>query len=315
MMIKREAKTNPQFGCAPEKRPVDELIKYGVINLDKPSGPTSHQVSDFVQRILNVKKAGHSGTLDPHVTGVLPVAIERATRLAQLLLTGGKGYVGIMHLHKDVEEKELREAVKKFIGKIHQLPPIRSAVKRQLRERSIYLFELLEIDGRDVLFRVDCEAGTYIRKLCHDLGGALGVGAHMTCLRRTHVGNFNEETLVTLQDVQDAYHFWKEESNEKFIRHCIQPAERLVEHLPKLWVLDSAVESICHGSGVGIPGVSKLSSFHAGAAVAVMTLKDELIALGTACMGSDEIIKNEKGLAASVHKVFMKTEYYLPSRD
>ena len=310
VLVKKEAKTNPKVGCEPNKRSVDELIKFGVVNLDKPAGPTSHQVSDYVQRIVGIEKAGHSGSLDPRVTGLLPVALDHATRISHVLLKGGKSYVGILHLHNEVKEEQLREAIQKFRGKIMQLPPVKSAVKRELRQRTIYSFEILEIEERDILFSVDCEAGTYIRKLCHDLGQALGVGAHMADLRRVRVSSFTEEDAVTLQDLQDAVVFWKEENNDKFIRHCIKPAERMLEHLAKVWVLDSAVESICHGRDVGIPGVSKLTTFKKGQMIAIMTLKNELVALGNAMMDSAQVMKEERGIAVKTHKVFMAPGVY-----
>src|SRR3989338_6108317 len=175
LFIKQEA--IGEYGKAPEERTIPELLKSGIVNIDKLKGPTSHEVADDVQKILHIKKAGHSGTLDPAVTGVQPVALEKASRITFFLLTAPKEYVGIMHLHKDVEEAALREAIKKFTGKIQQLPPVKSAVKRVERTREIYEFEILEIKNRDVLFRVKCQAGTYIRKICSDMGKELG-GAH-----------------------------------------------------------------------------------------------------------------------------------------
>src|SRR3989339_83056 len=165
ILIRREASADDRYGCRPENRSVEQLIKYGIINLNKPSGPTSHQVSDYVKKMLNVPKAGHSGTLDPIVSGVLPIALDQATKVVQVLLTAGKEYVSIIHIHDDIDEQKIREALNEFIGKIIQLPPIRSAVKRELRERSVYYLEVLEIDGRDVLIKVGCQAGTYIRRL------------------------------------------------------------------------------------------------------------------------------------------------------
>ncbi|MBI4152902.1 RNA-guided pseudouridylation complex pseudouridine synthase subunit Cbf5 [Candidatus Woesearchaeota archaeon] len=309
VFVKREEETDEKFGKRQQNRSVEELIEFGVINLDKPPGPTSHQVSDYVQRILKIEKAGHGGSLDPNVTGVLPITLERATRLSQVLLKGGKEYVCIMHLHKAVDEAEIRKAINDFIGKITQMPPVKSAVKRVLRERTVYSFEIFEIEGKDVLFRVSCEAGTYIRKLCFDIGKKLGVGANMAELRRVRAGHFTEEDIVTLQDVKDAFVLWKQ-GNERFMRHCIKPAERMVEHLPKVWVFDSAVESICHGRDVAIPGVSKLTLFEKEDAVAVMTLKDELVALGVAGLGSSDVLSKEKGIAVKVNKVFMKEGVY-----
>jgi H/ACA ribonucleoprotein complex subunit 4 len=312
ILIKKQAETDPKYGTDPDKRPVEELIDYGIINLDKPKGPTSHQVSEYVQRILKIKKSGHSGTLDPGVTGILPIATGAATRIVQALLKAGKGYVGIMHLHKDVDEKSLKKVIKEFTGKIKQKPPLKSAVKRVERFREVYYFEILEIDQKDVLFRVGCEAGTYIRKLIHDIGKKLGVGAHMAELRRTKAGPFNEDkNPSTLQDLADAYHFWKEENNEKFIRYCIQPIEAAIEHLPKIWVFDTTVNSLCHGSDLKIPGISKLDSgIEPDQAAAILTLKNELIATGIAKLTSKKIIENNKGVAVLTHKVFMKPDLY-----
>lgn len=311
ILIRKESETNPDLGCNPEDRKTEEIINYGIVNIDKPKGPTSHQVSDFVQKILHINKSGHSGTLDPAVTGVLPVALGRATRIVQTLLTAGKEYIAIMHLHKEIEEEKLRETIKKhFIGKIQQIPPLKSSVKRQLRTRSVYYFDILEVDGKDVLFKVGTEAGTYIRKLIHDLGKKLGIGAHMAELRRTKAGPFDESTLFTLQELTDAFYFWKEENNEKFIRKVIQPVESGVRHLPKVWVFDTTIESICHGVDLKVPGISKLNdNISKDETVAIMTLKNELVALGIAKMDSNEMMA-EKGVAVQTEKVFMQPGVY-----
>jgi H/ACA ribonucleoprotein complex subunit 4 len=185
------------------------------------------------------------------------------------------------------------------------LPPIKSAVKRQLREREIYEFEIIEIKARDVLFRVKCQAGTYVRKLCSDIGNTLGTGAHMAELRRTQAGPFTEQdNLVTLNDLQDAYHFYKEENNPKFLLYCIQPMETALKYLSKCWIFDTTIKSVTHGRDVAIPGISKLENFRKGEVVAIMTLKGELIAIGEALLSGVEINTQEKGLALKVKKVF-----------
>ena len=311
ILVRKEAETDYKYGCKPEERKTEEIINYGIVNIDKPKGPTSHQVSDYVQKILGINKSGHSGTLDPAVTGVLPVALGKATRIVQTLLKAGKEYIAIMHLHKEVEEQKLRGTINKyFVGKIRQLPPIKSSVKRQLRTRTVYYIDILEIDGKDVLFKVGTEAGTYIRKLIHDTGLKLGTGAHMAELRRTKAGPFDESTLFTLHELTDAYYFWKEENNEKFLRKIIQPVENGINHLPKVWVFDTTVESLCHGVDLKVPGISKLhSSMKINDSVAVMTLKNELIALGTAKMDSKEMM-DDKGIAVTIEKVFMKPGVY-----
>ena len=311
IVVRQEAETDNKLGCKPQERKTEEIINYGIVNIDKPKGPTSHQVSDFVQKILKINKSGHSGTLDPAVTGLLPIALGNATRIVQNLLIAGKEYVAIMHLHKNIDENKLKETIEKnFLGKIKQMPPLKSSIKRQLRTRSIYYIDILEIDNQDVLFKVGSEAGTYIRKLIHDIGQKLEIGAHMAELRRTKAGPFTESSVCTLQELTDAYYFWKQENNDKFLRKIIQPIENGVSHLPKVWVFDTTVESLCHGSDLKVPGISKVNDkINKEETVAIMTLKDELVALGTAKMDSNEML-GERGLAVKTEKVFMQLGTY-----
>jgi H/ACA ribonucleoprotein complex subunit 4 len=307
----RPVKTDSSYGEDPYNRPIEELIDYGIIPINKPKGPTSHQVSAYVKKIFNLKKSGHSGTLDPKVTGLLPVALGRGTRIVQALLPSGKEYVCIMHIHKDEKEEKIRKVINDFIGKIKQLPPIKSSVKRDWRYRKIYYIEILEIQEKDVLFKVGCQAGTYIRKLCHDIGDKLGTGAHMAELIRTKAGPFSDKETYTLQEVKDAYHYYIEEGNEKFLRKVIKPIEYGAGHLPKVWVLDSTVESICHGTDLAVPGIAKVETeIQADELVAIMTLKNELVALGMSKMISKEMKDKKKGIAVKTDKVFMKPGLY-----
>ncbi len=299
------------WGKRPEERTVEELLQASVINLDKPPGPTSHEVVAWIQRILGLKKAGHGGTLDPKVTGVLPVGVNRGTKVLYALLNAGKEYVGVMHLHGDVSEERVREIAKEFVGEIFQRPPVKSSVRRRLRIRRIYWFEIIEMEGRNVLFRVGCEAGTYIRKLCHDVGLALGVGAHMVELRRTRVGGFREEEAVKLQDVVDAYHFWKEDGIEREIKRVLLPVEKAVEHLPKIIIRDSAVGAITYGADLAAPGVLEIQAdIKKGDLVALMTKKGELVALAKALMDAEEILEAEKGIVADTFRVIMEKGIY-----
>ncbi len=309
IITKKTAKTSDEYGCYPEQRSIPELIKYGIININKPDGPTSHQVSDYVKRILNIERCGHSGTLDPRVTGVLPIALSKATRIVQTLLKLGKEYVALMHLHKEVPQSKIHKVMKEFTGKIQQLPPVRSAVKRQLRTREIYYIEVLEIKGKDVLFKVGCEAGTYVRKLCWDIGQKLGVGAHMAELIRTKIGPFNDKNWHTLQDLKDAYEFYKE-GNEKEIRKVIMPVEFAIQHLPKIWILDTAVDALCHGADLYANGISKLNDkIEKNDLVAILTLKDELICLGNSLLSTEEMSEENKK-AVKTTKVFMEVNKY-----
>lgn len=311
ILVKSEEETDPRYGCDPKRREIKEYLGYGVVNLDKPSGPTSHQVSSWVSKILHLKRAGHSGTLDPRVTGVFPVTLENATKIVQALLLSTKGYVCLMSLHDDVSDDKLKESCSYFQGEIFQTPPVKSSVKRVLRKRNIYQLELLERENRWVLFNVRCEAGTYIRKLCHDMGLILGVGAHMHGLRRTKAGPFNEDALVTLHDLKDAYEFYIEDDDESYLRGCIQPVEEAVQHLKKIWVKDSAVSAVCHGANLNAPGVSKLEEgIQSNELITLFTLKNELVALGRSLKTSEEIHEMKRGAVFDLKRVIMKQEVY-----
>ena len=310
MLVKEDVETNPDFGKNPRKRTIEELIENGFVIIDKPSGPTSHQVAAWVKEILHISKAGHGGTLDPNVTGVLPIALQNAAKVIGIMHNATKEYVGVLRLHCDVDEKKIREKTKKFIGKIWQIPPKEAAVKRVKRQRTIYYFNIIEIDGRDILFKVGCEGGTYIRVLCKDIGNALGCGAHMQELRRTKSGIFKEDDAVILQDLLDAYIFWKE-GKEKFLRKVIHPVEEMLSDMPAIVIKDSAVDAICHGANVALPGIARLSTgIKKGSMVAIKTLKGEAVAIGNALMSTREIIEKDKGMAVDVNRVIMKPGTY-----
>lgn len=281
---------------------IDELLRKGVINLDKPAGPSSHETAAWVKQILRVKKAGHSGTLDPKATGVLPILLQDATKVGGALVRLPKEYVCVLHLHKKVPQGGLLNVVKEFTGVLYQRPPLKSAVKRQLRKREVYFIEVLEREGTDVLLKVGCEAGTYIRKLCHDIGEALGVGAHMQELRRTKAGPFDESKLTTLHDLTDAYHFWIEDNDEAPLRSIIVPVERALGHLPRIVIRETAVDAICHGARLAEPGVISLPNFEAKQLVGIYTERDELVALGISVL--------KGGIIAEVKRVLMAPGTY-----
>lgn len=311
MLVKYESGQHGAWGVNPEERGIEELISSGIIILDKPQGPSSHQVTAWVKEIFGIDRAGHGGTLDPNVTGVLPIALGSATKVLDTLLVGTKEYVGIMQIHEDVEAARLFEVFEEFVGDIYQLPPMRAAVKREIRTRRIYELEILECEGRRVLFRVVCESGTYIRTLCHDIGEALGVGGHMEELRRTRTGSLEEEMAVTLQTVRDAYVLWKEENKPEILKTVLNPIEVLLSHLPAIVVRDSAVDSICHGADLAIPGTEKLdSNISKGDLVALLTANGEGIALGKALMTSMQIMDKDEGIAVDTQRVLMQHGTY-----
>lgn len=309
-LIKASVETDPYHGKHPEKRGINELLQNSIILLDKPSGPTAHQVDSWVRDIFLGEKVGHAGTLDPKVTGILPLGIGKATRALSVLSQAGKEYVGVMRLHKHVEQEIIEKMFNKFTGKITQLPPLRSAVKRRKRKRQIYYFQLLEKNEKNVLFRVGCEAGTYIRTLCADIGKQLDVSAHLAELRRTKVGRFTESELVNLQDVKDAFVFYQQ-GNPEELKKVLHPVERVFDFLPKIIIRDSAIDAICHGATLAVPGVVEVDTdISKGNLIALFSLKKEIVAIGQAKMSTEEIIQKDTGICMKPEKVFMKKGTY-----
>lgn len=310
-ILKVSASTNPHYGKAPHQRSIPELLHSGCVLVDKPSGPSSHQVTAWVEDILHLTKAGHGGTLDPKVTGMLPITLADATKALQVLLTAGKEYICIMKLHKDCSEEKIRNTCESFVGTITQMPPVRSAVKRVRRERSIYYLDVLEIKERTVLFRVGCQGGTYIRTLCVDMGKKLGTKAHMDTLRRTKVGSLYENTLVTLHDIKDAFISYKEENDDSQLRQLIHPMEHVLGHVPKLVIRDSAIDALCHGADLALPGVVSIDEgITHGDQVAVMSLKGEGVALGTALLSTQQILEKDSGKCVCLQRVLMNKKTY-----
>ena len=233
-----------------------ELLEFWIINIDKPSGPTSFDISDFVRKKLELRKTSHFGTLDPKVTGVLPIALNRACKLTGFFLGENKEYIGIMRVHEEIEIGKLQNIInKKFLGKIMQKPPVKSRVKRVEREREIMSFEIIEKDenGKDFLFRTEVQGGTYIRKLIDDLGKELGIGAHMLELRRVRAGIFNEDDkeypAINLYDFEKAVDEYKE-GNEEKLREIIIPGELVSELYPSVDVNKESIKKLYNGSPV-----------------------------------------------------------------
>ncbi|MCC6067175.1 MAG: RNA-guided pseudouridylation complex pseudouridine synthase subunit Cbf5 [Pyrobaculum sp.] len=313
VFVKTQEGTNPEWGRPPSQRPAEEHIRYSLVLLDKPRGPSSHEVAAWVKKILGVDRAGHAGTLDPKVSGVLPIAVAEGTKVLMALSRSDKVYVAVAKFHGDVDVERLRAVLQELQGAIYQKPPLRSAVKRQLRTRRVYSLELLEVDGRYAVIKMHVEAGTYARKIIHDIGEILGVGANMRELRRMAVSCFAEDETVTLQDVADAYYVWRKYGDDAYLQRVLLPIEEVARHLPKIWVRDSAVDALCHGAPLAAPGVAKLEiPFSRGELVALFTLKGELIGVGRALVDGEEVKKMERGLVARTDRVVMRRGTYPP---
>jgi H/ACA ribonucleoprotein complex subunit 4 len=302
-------------GMSPLKRLLQEYVRYGVINLDKPANPSSHEVVAWIKKILRIDKTGHSGTLDPKVTGCLIVCLDRATRLVKAQQSAGKEYVGIVRLHAAIENVSvMHKAVETLTGALFQRPPLISAVKRQLRIRTIYESKLVEYDAERHLGIVwlSCEAGTYIRTLCVHLGLLTGVGGHMQELRRVRSGILSEnENLCTMHDVLDAQHMFDQSKDETYLRRIVMPLEVLLTNYKRVVVKDSCVNAVCYGAKLMIPGLLRFADgIEVGDEIVMITTKGEAVAMGIAQMTTAVMATVDHGVVAKIKRVIMERDTY-----
>jgi len=304
--------TDDAYGTYYDKRTIEQLLNYGLIILDKPPGPTSHETVAWTKRILKLPKIGHSGTLDPQVSGVLPLGLGEATKALGVLLYGPKEYHALGRVHSLPSKEKLEETIDLFRGEIYQKPPQRSAVVRQTRTRTIHEFEVLEQKERLLLTRILCESGTYIRKLYYDIGEILGPGATMIELRRTRVDQFHEtDGLVTLHELADAFAVWEESKDDSKLMKMIKPVELAFSELKSVVIRDSAVDAMCHGAQLAIPGILQISpNLKVGDIVGIYTQKGEVVALAESTMSEEEIRDATKGYAFKTRRIIMAPNTY-----
>ena len=302
-------------GNSPTERPINEHLKYGVINLDKPANPSSHEIVAWVKKILKVEKTGHSGTLDPKVTGCLIVCLNRATRLVKSQQSAGKEYVGIIKFHSPIESiTEVENCLKKLQGACFQRPPLISSVKRELRVRTIYDYKLYEFDKEKnmAIFWISCEAGTYVRTMCVHMGLLAKTGGHMQELRRVRSGILKEDsTMVTMHDVLDAMYVYEQVKNEDYLRRVVRPLEILLTNYPRIVVKDSAINAICYGAKLTVPGVLKYeNNIENGKEVVLISTKGEAIAIGISEMTSSVLSSCDHGVVCKTKRVIMDRDTY-----
>ena len=312
MRVIDEDETDPRHGVRYDARPVEMLLDYGIILLDKPPGPTSHEAVAWAKRLLGVEKAGHSGTLDPPVSGVLPLGLGEATKALGVLLLGAKEYHALARFHSLPPKERLAEVAGMFRGEIYQRPPQRSSVRRVTRTRTIHSLDILERRERLALMRVSCEAGTYVRKLIYDMGEVLGPGATMIELRRTRVGHFGEDDgLVTMHELAEACAVWRDGGDPSRLMRIVRPVEAALSGIKAVVVRDSAVSALCHGAQLAIPGILRVShGLDKGDLVGVYTQKGEAVALAEATMGEEGITDNVKGHAFETRRIIMAPDVY-----
>ena len=290
---------------------VEERIRAGAFLLvDKPRGPTSHQVAAWVRDVLGVERAGHAGTLDPHVSGLLWVGVGPALKLLPLLLDFPKRYVGVIALHGRVPASELAAVLTEFEGPIFQTPPVRSAVRRERRVRTIHRLTRLEQDGPHLLVDVTCESGTYIRSLAVDIGEALGVGAHLAELRRIGTGPFKEGQSTSLHALSDAVVAARSGAPDALLA-MLHPIEEVRREFPQVLLKPGAAAAVAHGAGVARGGIRSVSRpFPAGAAVILIGVDGAFLGVGEARVASDRFSSMPHGWVIESRRVMVDSAQY-----
>jgi H/ACA ribonucleoprotein complex subunit 4 len=301
------------YGTPPSERSIDQLLESSVVIINKQAGPSSHQVAAWLRDSFELNSTGHGGTLDPNVTGVLPISIGQASKVIKVMQESPKEYVCLMKHYQSQSKTNVLDMFTKFTGPIYQIPPFQAAVKRELRIRRIYEIEMLEHTSKSTLFRVLCEGGTYIRNLCEDIGSALGSGGIMEQLIRTKSGPFSIENSVSMIEAHDMYKAWKDSGDKTKLFSILKPLEDMLVDIPSIEIKDSAVDALCHGADLGVPGVAMVSKkMKRGQLISIKTTRGEAIALARATVNADEIAEKpkSKGKVAKLERVIMKRGTY-----
>ena len=313
IIFDKDAVTNPKFGSVPSERSLDELLGSGILLVKKPRGPTSHQLTAWIRNILGITKIGHGGTLDPMATGLLTILCGRATRLTDIILKGDKRYISIIRFGRDIDSIELEELLNSLVGEIYNVPPKESAVKVQVRTRTITSLSLLDFDSssRIAVVEISCVAGTYIRTLTRDIGLLLNTSCEMLELHRDRTSIFDESMACNMQQLADAIFLWKEHNDERSLRKLLTPVETILTKIPSIMIKDGAVAAMTHGAPLARPGVVNASSgISSGSLVVISSMKGEAVAVANTSVDIDEILKMTKGQVAVAKSVLMPTGIY-----
>ena len=312
-VLDESAKTNQAFGCPPNDRSLEELLECGVILIDKPSGPSSHQLAAWARSMLGINRIGHGGTLDPFATGLLTLLCGRSTKITGELLKKPKSYVAVIRFKTPIPGEELLELVSKMQGEIYNVPPKESAVKVQVRTREVSKSQLTQSEegGRVHLISIDCEAGTYIRTLIRDLGLLSNNECELLELHRSRSGSLNDQMACTMQQLADAVFLWKEHDDPRGLSRLLAPVEVVLDDLPKIAIKDGAVSALSHGAPLARPGiVSVPKGLSSGELVLLSSLKGEAVAIAELSVGSDTIPGMKSGQVATPRTVIMQPGAY-----
>ena len=300
-------------GIDPENLTIEQRLSSGFILLDKPPGPTSHQIASWVRDLLGLERLGHGGTLDPFATGVLPLMAGKSMKLTKGILKTDKTYIAVLKFAQETNAEALNDVIDKLTGRIYNVPPEISAVKVQVRTRKIYSFELIESTSKQAIVKIACEAGTYIRTIARDMGLLLGYNVELKELRRENSGRFNLMDCVTLQEIADAVWLWKECENSTALEKIIHPTEKLLLDKPYIIVKDSAASALCHGAPLLRPGLIEVSDkLSSGLEVAAFTSKNEVVGIVKMSKCFTEISNETSGEIGKPVMILMEQERYPP---
>ncbi|MFL2956742.1 MAG: RNA-guided pseudouridylation complex pseudouridine synthase subunit Cbf5 [Candidatus Thalassarchaeaceae archaeon] len=313
LIIDNSGKTDPKFGCPPGQRDIEGLLDAGVILVNKPRGPSSHQLTAWAREMLGIKRLGHGGTLDPFATGLLTMLCGRATRLTDIVLTGDKRYVAVLRFGREVEDSEINSVVNNLTGEIYNIPPLESAVKIQVRTRKIHEMKLIDVDPESniIVLSISCNAGTYIRTFARDVGLLLGTSCELIELHRDNTGTFNQSNACSMQQLTDAVFLWREHDDDRALRRLIAPIESILTHLPRMVIKDGATAAVSHGAVLTRPGIISIDdSIEKGSVVVLESMKGEAVAIAESNISATKIASLEYGEVARPKVVLMPSGTY-----
>ena len=275
-------------------------INDSVVIIDKPPGHVCHEITSFVKKITGVKRTGHAGTLDPNVSGVLPVALGKATKLLRYISGKDKTYVGIVKFRKTLSKEEIEKLFSEFTGEISQIPPKKSAVRRKKRKRTVYYLKLLEVKNHLALFETKVDAGTYIRTLCIDMGKKVD-GARMEELRRISVGNISEKQIFTMQDLIDAMWLFENKKDDSLLKKMLFPPDKFID-FKKIKIKDSAVDALKSGAQLTVPGIISFDK-KIKKDERVSIYSDKFIGVGVSQIDGNDFDKMKKGIVVKTERI------------
>ncbi len=304
-------KTDDAFGTVPDERTLEQRLASGFILVDKPAGPTSHQLAAWARDLLGLDRLGHGGTLDPFATGVLPLMAGRCMKITNKILKHKKTYIAVFRFRSMPDEDDLKTTIASMTGRIYNVPPEVSAVKVQVRTRTIHAFELLDVQGNDAIARITCDAGTYIRTMARDMGLMLNTPVSLKELRREESGMFDLNDCVTMDQLADAVWLWKECGQEEALMAIVHPIEKLLVDVPRCQIKDSAVAALAYGAPLLLPGVISIpKGLKKGTELMVASLKEEAVGFVKLKADSNEIVSMESGEIARPSMVLIDTDVY-----